>query len=350
MNSFDVKIGQKNYERFKLYCEQISAESEKDLTYHWSKRIIENLNCFDFLPNFLIRVKRNINTGLDDNYIENFIKKKIKKQNLKEFNLDGYKRFKFKDYIKKYLLNVLNIHTGLNYDPEYEFVNSDNYGPIKMNFIEKEYGLCRKDFTIYKSLYILNDLNNSINQFNLDNKNILEIGPGVGNLIRCIKVKYKNTKFFLVDLDISLPFSILNILNRFPKSKYILPNEIDSNFNLKTNDLDFIFLKPSQLSIISNNIIDYAFNTMSFQEMTKYEINKYFIFLRKVLKKNNYFYCLNAVEKEMFFNDKKEIIRFSEFPWSKKDTILKYNLSNVHKFKTEKQFFRKIIKMNINEQ
>ena len=83
--------------------------------------------------------------------------------------------------------------------------------------------------------------------------------------------------------------------------------------------------------------------------MTMNEINKYFNLLRRVLTKDNYFYCLNAVEKEMVFDNKKSFIRFSEYPWSTEDVTLKFNLSNVHKNKTTKAFFRKIINMGIND-
>ena len=43
---------------------------------------------------------------------------------------------------------------------------------------------------------------------------------------------------------------------------------------------------------------------MSFQEMSQHEINNAFILLRKVMKNNNFFYCMNAVEKEMIVGDK----------------------------------------------
>ena len=61
--------------------------------------------------------------------------------------------------------------------------------------------------------------------------------------------------------------------------------------------------------------------------------------------KENIFYCLNAVEKEMQVNEKLQFIRFSEYPWSNMDKVLKYNLSEVHKNKTLKPFFRKIVNL-----
>ena len=188
----------------------------------------------------------------------------------------------------------------------------------------------------------------SLNSLSLDNKKILEIGPGVGNLMRVIFAIYKNPKLFMIDLEISLLYSIINLIYRFPNANYILPNEINSNKNLDFKNLDFIFLTNKQMNLIPTNIINNVFNTMSFQEMTKADIEKYFNLLRRVLLKKNYFYCLNAVEKEMLVKGQKQFIRFSEYPWSDNDKIIEYSLSDVHKNKTTKPFFRKIITMTKN--
>ena len=133
------------------------------------------------------------------------------------------------------------------------------------------------------------------------------------------------------------------MINRFPSSSYLLPNEANQD-NIK-NNYDFIFLNNNQVSFLNLNTFDLAFNTMSFQEMSNGSIKLYFNLLRRILKKDNIFYCLNAVEKEMITNEIIEKIRFSEYPWKDDDLIFDYSLSDVHKNKTTKPFFRKIVQL-----
>ena len=254
MKYFDVKLESENYIRFYKYYKQIQNINKKNITYHWSKRDKKNYESFIFCKNNVVRVKKYNNTGLDDKFEELFNKNHV------NYNVP------IKVYIKRNLYKLLKIHNGVNFDAKLEFLTSINSKPIDISFINHEFGKKRKDFTIYKSVFIINDLLNSIKNIDINNKNILEIGPGVGNLIRSLSSYYNKNKFFLIDLDISLLFSILNILYRFPKSKYILPNEINNKINY--DEFDFIFLTNDQTNILKKGSIDIAFNTMSFQEMT----------------------------------------------------------------------------------
>ena len=101
-----------------------------------------------------------------------------------------------------------------------------------------------------------------------------------------------------------------------------------------------------QTKIIPENFIDLAVNTMSFQEMRIVDIQNYFKLLRRILKQENLFYCVNAVEKVMKFNGRDMPIRFFDFPWSKNDHDYKYVLSNVEIGRTYKPFFVKAAKLN----
>ena len=47
----------------------------------------------------------------------------------------------------------------------------------------------------------------------------------------------------------------------------------------------------------------------------------------------------------MQVNGQSQFIRFSEYPWSNMDEVLKFNLSDVHKNMTSKPFFRKIVNL-----
>ena len=54
-------------------------------------------------------------------------------------------------------------------------------------------------------------------------------------------------------MDVSLLFSMLNIIHRFPNSKYLLPNEIDDKIN--NDKYDFIFLTSDQINILKKNLL-----------------------------------------------------------------------------------------------
>ena len=331
MKYFEIKLEKKNYIRIYKYYQSIANKKNLNLTHHWSKREKKNYESFVFCKNNLVRINKDNNTGLDDKFEECF--------NKQEINYD----LSLKQNIKKFIYKILKIHDGINFDASFNFSNSVNSKPIDISFINDEFGKKRKDFTIFKSIYIINDLINSIKKIDINNKNILEIGPGVGNLIRSLSSYFNNNKYFLIDLDISLLFSMLNIIHRFPNSKYLLPNEIDEKLN--SNKYEFIFLTSDQINILKKGSINIAFNTMSFQEMSFREIDKYLDLLRNVMVKENIFYCLNAVEKEMKVNNLSQFIRFSEYPWNNMDKVLKFNLSDVHKNKTTKPFFRKIVNL-----
>jgi hypothetical protein len=87
---------------------------------------------------------------------------------------------------------------------------------------------------------------------------------------------------------------------------------------------------------------------MSFQEMELGDINFYFSWLRKVMRKENLFYCMNAVEKPMIYNGKTVPIRFFEYPWSPEDEDYKYELSPVEQGRTYKPFYIKAVKLAVS--
>ncbi len=184
--------------------------------------------------------------------------------------------------------------------------------------------------------------------FNFDKmKYVIEIGPGIGSLSRIIKAKFPKTNFLLIDLPTSIPFSFLNLINRYPESKICLPNEVDLCEDF--GSIDFLYFSNNQIIPKLNFKYDLAINTMSFQEMNFAEINKYFSLIRSMLSKKNLFYCLNAVEKIMSTNQKIESLKFSEYPWSSKDVDYFYQLSEVEAGRTKKPFFEKACQLEVEE-
>ena len=184
--------------------------------------------------------------------------------------------------------------------------------------------------------------------YDFSNKKVVEIGPGTGILARIIKSRFISSKFVFVDLQSSLIYSILNLIKRFPNSKYILPNEINNQNQIIDNEFDFVFLTNKQLNLVPYNYFDIGFNTMSFQEMHFNAISEYFTFLRRVLIEENIFYCLNRVEKLMVYNNENQKIRFHEYPWSKNDQDYFFSVSNIQSGRTSKPIFLKVTNLKIN--
>ncbi len=150
----------------------------------------------------------------------------------------------------------------------------------------------------------------------------------------------------VVDLPESITYSITSLLYANPGASYILPHEITPDLDIYS--YDFVFLLPEQVKVIPHHTIDFAINAMSFQEMTKPDITKYFELLRDVLKDDNLFYCLNAVEKLMIVNNKEHPIRFFEYPWNENDEDISYALSPIHHHMTTKPFYERISKLAVN--
>lgn len=156
---------------------------------------------------------------------------------------------------------------------------------------------------------------------------IVEIGPGSGNLLYCLKRLHPNATCFIVDLPSSIVFSFCNLINKLPDSKFLLPNEISGAEDF--TDYDFVFLRDDQIDVIPDNFVDFMANTVSFAEMKKNIVDSYFKFLRRISKKNNAFYCLNRVEKLMEYDGGNVAIRFHEYPWLTADKDLFYRLSEL---------------------
>ena len=102
------------------------------------------------------------------------------------------------------------------------------------------------------------------------------------------------------------------------------------------------------IDIIPYNFIDLAINTMSFQEMKKIDIELYFDFLRKVVKTENLFYCVNAVEKPMIYDGETIPIRFFEYPWLPEDLDYKYEISPVGQARTSNPFYVRATRLAVN--
>ena len=358
--SLDINLPKETIKRIKSYFLSDLYKISFSKTKHWQKRKELNKNVFSFKEN-CININMNMESGFADHY-PNLFPKLIKNQlNEKDFfaqrlklldpenfkdltYLNNFKILKF--LIKRFVLRKLGHYYGEGYDPLFYF---DQYWknkkvPISSKQIIKEYSNEVSNF-IMKAYFVYNSLNEKIGSNFSKINSIVEIGPGSGTLAKIIKNYYNKTKYIFVDLPEIIPYPLINLTYSFPDSSFILPNEINENIDLQ--DFDFVFLLPNQTKFIKKNSIDLGINITSFQEMDTTDIEIYFELLRKILKRDNFFYCLNAVDKIMEVEGVRKPIRFFEYPWKSNDKDISYELSSIHKHLTTNPFYERITKLEI---
>ena len=92
--------------------------------------------------------------------------------------------------------------------------------------------------------------------------------------------------------------------NLYPDSEMLLPNEIEKNIDEDTlKKYDFIFITPSQIKQVDENIIDLFLNTASFQEMTAEQIKVYIDFIQEIGKKILIFFVLIQLKKFLWMEN-----------------------------------------------
>ena len=170
--------------------------------------------------------------------------------------------------------------------------------------IAKNISDCKKQFPfnyvineqIIRSYYYINILNSYMQLSKT--KFITEIGAGNGNLMLLLKHHFNSKCIIDVDLPETLTLCIPFLENLFPNAKILLPNEINEKINKDVLlNYDFIFLTPSQITLLEENLIDLFINTSSFMEMNMSQIEKYIKLIQKVGKQGSFFFCSNNVEK-----------------------------------------------------
>lgn len=324
----ELKINPDSVSRLRKYIESKHYRNFLPSTHHWEIRKDNNVKSFIFHSDKLYY--RDLYTGMEDNYLENF----------------GcfHNRMAPALRLKKYLLNKLGVYEGESFDPIYQFNKLwGNNGCFKLNDILRTYPKATS-WVVIRSYAMFNEIHSFLDESGVSCHSLLEIGPGGGNLIRRFKEKYPTIKAYIIDLPTSIPFSFCNLVYHFGTAKYCLPNEIEDNV---VPDADFVFLSDSQANFLPKKSIDIAINTMSFAEMRFETICEYFNILRKTLKENNIFYCLNRVEKIMEYDGKVVPIRFHEYPWKNEDKDYLFRISDINVRKMYHAFFVKITKLHV---
>jgi putative sugar O-methyltransferase len=162
-----------------------------------------------------------------------------------------------------------------------------------------------------------------------ENRTIVEIGAGNGNLAALLHDSLPGSKYIIVDLPETLALSITFISDLFPKAKLLMPHEAQKE-NI-SDDYDFVFLTTNQTDLIMDSSVDLFINVMSFMEMTHKQIGEYFQLVQRGAKNDATFYTVNDVEKIPSgggLNDEclEPPNRFAEYPWNSENKIKIYEL------------------------
>ena len=223
---------------------------------------------------------------------------KRKKNLLKEKNLSNFRRnglsYGLDDqfYSKKDTIDFFKFLTkehGTNFI--FSLLEKKNIGSPKKFFFKK-----KKYFTANELVHIKHLLDFK-NYIRLKKSSIVcEIGPGYGSLISKV-IKIYNCKTILIDLPESNFLSYYYLKKIFPKKKIFVNNNIKKKISL--NDIkknDILILCP--WDILPNIKIDFFINSRSMMEMTYETIDFYFKLIRKKVKKNGHFLCINRYYKD----------------------------------------------------
>lgn len=147
---------------------------------------------------------------------------------------------------------------------------------------------------------------------NLEEKTFCIIGDGYGVLGCLIKKHFPKSKIISVNLGRILLFDVYYSQLLFSDLKHSL---IDLNQNLLLSDFNYIEAeKYMQLKFNADIFI----NVCSMGEMDPKDIKNYFKSMREQ-KNETFFYSCNRISKKL--NDG-QIIKFSDYPWHKDDTII----------------------------
>ena len=221
--------------------------------------------------------------------------------------------------------NKIGKDKGVKFDKKKIFAS--NYSEIK-EIYPFNYNVYHPNIIL--SYYYINILNSYIDFSKA--KYVAEIGSGSGNLISLLKHHNKIKCMIDIDLPEMLLVCIVFLTKVFPEAKVLFPHEIDNKVTKNTLlNYDFIFLAPSQIHLLEDNLFDLFINTISFQEMQKNQIKQYFDLVQRAGKKDSYFFIQNRLEKKPIDehgnidpNDPEKVksLRFFEYPFFDNEIII----------------------------
>ncbi len=140
---------------------------------------------------------------------------------------------------------------------------------------------------------------------------IMIIGDGHGILSALLHARFPEARIMMIDLGSVLFFQSYHLHKAFPDASQVIADEAPAG-----DESTFTFCPADRLEALPKGNIDLAVNVASMQEMDPAITARYFDLLRQ--RATGLFYCCNRLEKHIG----KNIIRFMEFPWLKKDVHL----------------------------
>jgi hypothetical protein len=142
----------------------------------------------------------------------------------------------------------------------------------------------------------------------------LMIGDGYGMLSAIIKKIFPNCTIFFVDIGRTLLFQAYYLQKAYPG----LVHEFFSD-NIDTAKVDFVYCPAENLGELAPFLFDIAINVASMQEMSEMTVARYFDFMRKHFREENFFYCCNSDFNQL---NGGEISAFLKYPWKDNDSYL----------------------------
>lgn len=181
--------------------------------------------------------------------------------------------------------------------------------------------------------------------FNPNDKFILEIGAGYGNLPEKF-IKNDRVKYFIIDLPESLIIQHYYLKTNHPYCKIQKIKSVKDKINPSSE----IILIPCFFSDVVENLkFDLIINMRSFGEMNKEVLNNYFKLIEKVINNNGLLYTVN---RYVTYRGK-EKIKFKNYPfgnkWSQIISQPQWLQTHLHELLLERNLnpiipFQKIIK------
>ena len=207
-----------------------------------------------------------------------------------------------------------------------EYSLFSDYDKIAKNISNKQNRTYDKDFI--RHTLTLSLLKEKFPNYLSHYSTISIIGDGFATMTSLLLATYSTKQIILVNLSKPLTVDLFYLRlwlgeDEFNSSVCLINNKKDLDFlNSKNYNKDYkvVAIQAKDRDLLSFFKINLAINMLSMQEMDKDMIKSYFDILRKIANDNKLlFYCANRETKELPDGTN---IKFSEYPWAKKDEVI----------------------------
>lgn len=202
-----------------------------------------------------------------------------------------YRAFLRKIFFKQSKAPLPVLNTKDNYIKKRQETYHSKYKNYVMSILGENYD--EKHEVVYaKHMDIINCLENNLNHN--DKNSFVEIGSGSGVLAYFLVKKLGFKKAYLIDLPVMTPICYFWLSSIAGENSISLPGEKISS------DVTYRLLNAGELDLEEGSN-DLAINVTSFQEMNHKLVKDYFKLIKKWLKPNGFFMCVNRWSKATDF-------------------------------------------------